>query len=130
MQLEGIESMHEIGVLYKMLEQVEKVAEANNVKRVKSIEIELGELSGMLPVFFEQYYKPATENKPIFKDSELIIKTIPGEGLCLECNTLYNIMKFEGQCPKCKSRNKKVLGGRDFVVKNILVETEDTPVEG
>lgn len=118
--------MHEIGVLYKMLEQVETVAKEHNVKKVKSIEIELGELSGMLPVFFEQYYEAATENKELFKDSELIIKSIPGEGLCLECQTLYNVMRFEGQCPKCKSRNKKVLGGKDFIVKNILVETDDT----
>lgn len=114
--------MHEIGVLYKMLSKVETVARQNHVKRIKSIEIELGELSGMLPVFFEQYYIPATANKELFKDSKLIIKEIPGEGLCLDCNTLYNIMKHEGECPKCKSRRKKILGGRDFVVKNIVVD--------
>ena len=119
--------MHEIGVLYKMLEQVESVAKENHVRRVKKIEIELGELCGMLPVFFEQYYKPATENKELFKGSELVIRNIPGEGLCTNCNTLYNVMRFEGQCPKCKSRNKKIISGRDFVVKNILVETEEEP---
>ena len=117
--------MHEIGVLYKMLEQVESVAKENHVRRVKKIEIELGELCGMLPVFFEQYYEPATENKELFKGSELVIRNIPGEGLCTDCNTLYNVMRFEGQCPKCKSRNKKIISGRDFVVKNILVETEE-----
>lgn len=118
--------MHEISVLYKMLEQVEAVAEQNHVTKIKSIEIELGELSGMLPVFFEQYYSVATENRMLFKDSRLIIKNVPGEGLCLECNTLYNVMRCEGMCPKCKSRNKKILGGRDFVVKNIFVETEES----
>ena len=118
--------MHEIGVLYKMLEQVEEVAKENHVKKVKSIEIELGELSGMLPIFFEQYYSIVTENKPLFHESALIINEIPGEGLCLDCHTLYNIMKNEGKCPKCKSRNKKVLGGRDFVVKNIMVEEQDS----
>lgn len=119
--------MHEIGVLYKMLEQVENVAKEHHVRRVKKIEIELGELCGMLPVFFEQYYEPATENKELFKGSELTIRNIPGEGLCTDCNTLYNVMRFEGQCPKCKSRNKKIISGRDFVVKNILVETDEEP---
>ena len=33
--------MHEIGVLYKMLDSVEAVAEDNNVKHIKSIEIEM-----------------------------------------------------------------------------------------
>lgn len=119
--------MHEIGVLYKMLDQVENVAKANNVVRVKKIEIEIGELCGMLPVFFQQYYGPATENRDLLKNSELVIKEIPGEGLCMDCNTLYNVMRFEGQCPKCRSRNKKIISGRDFVVKNILVETGDSP---
>ena len=117
--------MHEIGVLYKLLEQVQAVAEANRVKRVQAIELELGELSGMLPEFFEQYYEPATENKPLFQGSKLIIKTVPGEGLCTDCGALYNVMRFEGQCPKCKSRNKKIIGGRDLIVKNIVVETDE-----
>ena len=117
--------MHEISVLYKMLEQVEMIAKQNRVSKIKSIEIELGELSGMLPVFFEQYYSVAIENKELFKGSQLIIKKIPGEGLCLDCNTLYNVMRCEGMCPKCGSRNKKILGGRDFVVKHILVEAEE-----
>jgi len=116
--------MHEIGILYKMLEQVEAVAKANNVKRIKAIVVDLGELSGVLPVFFEQYYPAATESKELFKGAELIINKIPGQGLCLDCNTMYNIMRFEGACPKCKSRNKKVLGGKDFVIKSILIETD------
>ncbi len=118
--------MHEIGVLYKMIEQVENVAKQNNVEHIKSIEIELGELSGMLPVFFEQYYPVIAQNREMFKDSNLIIREVPGEGLCLDCKTMYNVMKWEGACPKCKSRNKKILSGRDFVVKNILVETDET----
>lgn len=122
--------MHEIGVLYKMLEQVEAVAKANDVSKIKAIVIDLGELSGMLPAFFEQYYPAATENKELFKGSELIINKIPGQGLCLDCNAMYNIMRLEGVCPKCKSRNKKVLGGRDFVIKNILVETNADSLEG
>lgn len=117
--------MHEIGVLYKILDSVSKIAEDNNVKKIKGIEIELGELSGMLPVFFEQYYPLATENKELFKGSSLKIRKVPGEGLCLECNTLYNIMRFEGRCPKCKSRNKKVLGGTNLTIKNILVEDNE-----
>jgi len=117
--------MHEISVLYKMLDQVEAVARENNVNHIKSIEIELGELSGMLPYFFEQYYGPATENKELFKGSELVIKSIPGEGLCSDCNSLYNVMRFEGRCPKCGSRNKKVISGRELLIKNIVAETKE-----
>lgn len=114
--------MHEISVLYKMLDSVEQVAKENHVKKIRSIEVELGELSGMLPVFFEQYYEPATEHREMFQGSELHIHQIPGEALCEDCHTLYNVMRFEGACPKCGSRRKKILGGRQFLVKNIIVE--------
>ncbi len=122
--------MHEISVLYKMLDQVEAVARDNNVKHIQSIEIEIGELSGMLPYFFEQYYEPATENKELFKGSELIIKSIPGEGLCSECKSLYNVMRFEGKCPKCGSRNKKIISGRDFMIKNIHADAVEPAASG
>lgn len=116
--------MHEISVLYKMLDQVEAVARDNNVRKIRAIEIEIGELSGMLPYFFEQYYGPATENKDLFSGSELKIKSIPGEGLCHDCGALYNVMRFEGKCPKCGSRDKKIISGRDFMIRNIMAETE------
>lgn len=119
--------MHEIGVLYKMIEQVEIVAEENHVKRIEAIEVELGDLSGMLPVFFEQYYPIVAGNRERLKGSRLIIKEIPGEGLCLDCGALFHVMRCEGMCPKCRSRNKRILGGRDFIVKNILAETEEEP---
>lgn len=105
-----------------MLDSVEQVAKANHVKKIRSVEVELGELSGMLPVFFEDYYEPATEHRQILKGSKLHIRMIPGEALCQDCQTLYNVMRFEGACPKCGSRNKKILGGQQFLIKNIIVE--------
>lgn len=104
-----------------MVEQAEAVAKANNADRIKAVEVEVGELSGILPVFLEKYYPVVIENRDFFKNSELVIRVIPGEGLCLECNTLYNVMKCEGKCPRCKSREKKILGGREFILKNIIV---------
>lgn len=119
--------MHEIGALYKMVLQAEKTAKANHVMRIKAMTVEVGELSGILPVFLEKYYSIVIENHPILQGSELNIKMIPGEGLCDECHALYNVAANEGACPKCGSRNKTILGGRDFVLKSILVE-ENTEV--
>ena len=45
--------MHEIGLLYKMAELAEKVAAENGLKKIISITVEVGELSGILPVLLE-----------------------------------------------------------------------------
>lgn len=115
--------MHEVGILTQIIKSVEKVAAENNINKIAAISLEIGELSGVLPVFMEKYYPIAIEGKPIFEGSELRIEVIPGEGLCNECNSIYNIMHNEGRCPRCKSLNKTVLGGQDFILKNVYVKS-------
>ena len=72
-----------------------------------------------MPLFFEKYFPVVTEGRPIFKDTELRIQIVRGQALCGECQSLYNVMKNEGRCPKCGSRETKILGGRQFLVKDI-----------
>lgn len=111
--------MHEIGVLTKAIDMVEEIAENHKVDHVGYVTLEIGELSGYLPIFFEKYFPVVTEDRPIFKDAELRIDIVKGEALCQECQSLYNVMKNEGKCPNCGSREKKILGGEQFIVKEI-----------
>lgn len=111
--------MHEIGVLTKAVDLIESVAKDNGLDRVAYITLEVGELTGYVPQFFTSYFPVVTENRPVFRDTELRIRTVRGQALCSECQSLYNVMKQEGKCPKCGSREKKILGGRQFLVKEI-----------
>ena len=115
--------MHEIGILYKMVDCAEAVAKEHHIKKIDSITVEVGELSGVLPIFLEKYYPIVIENHDLLKESKLLVQIIQGQALCDDCKTFYNVMKNEGKCPKCKSQSKSILGGKDFVVKdNICVE--------
>lgn len=112
--------MHEIGVLYEAIKVAERTAEANSLAGIKYLTLSVGELTGYLPIFFEKYFPIITEDRPLFKDAELKLEIVPGEALCTECQSIYNVMKCKGVCPKCGSRNKTILGGRDFLVKDIV----------
>ena len=111
--------MHEIGVLTKTVDLVERVAKDNGLDHVGYITLEIGELTGYVPLFFEKYFPVVTEGRPVFEGTELRIRAVRGQALCSECQTLYNVMKQEGRCPKCGSREKKILGGQQFLVKDI-----------
>ena len=111
--------MHEISVLHSAVTLAEETARENGIGRLAYISLEVGELSGCLPVFFEKYYPVVIENRPLFEDCELRILKARGEGLCLECNAMYNVMACKGKCPKCGSRSKKILGGSEVVLKEI-----------
>lgn len=113
--------MHEISVLQKAVDLAEQTALDNNISHITYLTLEVGELSGYVPVFFHKYYPIATENKPIFDGSELKIISVPGEALCRVCSAMYNVMRNEGKCPKCGSRSKKILGGQQFRVLEIGV---------
>ena len=113
--------MHEISVLQKAVDLAEQTAKDNSISRISYLTLEVGELSGYVPVFFHKYFPVATENKPVFEGAELNIISIPGEALCKECSAMYNVMRNEGKCPKCGSRSKKILGGQQFRVLEIGV---------
>ena len=112
--------MHEISVLKKAVDIAEKTAQENNIARIACLTLEVGELSGYIPVFFHKYYPVVTENRPVFEGSELRIISVAGEALCKECSAMYNVVRNEGKCPKCGSRSKTILGGTEFRIKEII----------
>lgn len=114
--------MHEVAVLSKAVNMGEQIAKENHISHIQYLRLEVGELTGYLPVFFERYYPIVTEDKPVYKDSELKIDIVKGECMCNECHSLYNVMKNKGRCPKCGSRSKTVLSGTEFKVKDIGVK--------
>ncbi len=111
--------MHEIGVLTKAVDLVETAAKDNGLDHISYITLEVGELTGYIPEFFEKYFSVVTEDRPVFADTELRIRTVRGQALCQDCQSLYNVMRNKGRCPKCGSREKKILGGQQFLVKEI-----------
>lgn len=111
--------MHEISVLKKAVDLAEQTALDNGIEKIAYVTLEVGELTGYLPVFFHKYFPVVIENRPILQDAELKIISVAGEALCEDCQAMYNVMKNEGRCPTCGSRRKKILGGQQFTLKEI-----------
>lgn len=112
--------MHEMGVLIKLVEQLEQLASSNHISSISTVSIEVGQLSGILPFYLKKYYAMLIKDHSLLQNSTLDIREIPAEGLCQECGFLYNIVKNKGLCPHCGSRKRKIISGRDFVLKNIV----------
>lgn len=101
-----------------MLKQTAKIADKyakdNGLTKVESIQIEVGQLSGALPYIFYEYFNYVAKDYPCLKDAKLEIIETVGEGLCNDCHALFNIVEYEGKCPRCGSQNKKILSGTDI----------------
>lgn len=111
--------MHEISALEEAVRTADKLAEEHGIDAIKVLTLEIGELTGYVPRFFEEYFPIVTEDKPRLHNCELKTRIVRGEALCRDCGALYNVLRSEGACPKCHSREKKILGGQEFVIKEI-----------
>lgn len=112
--------MHEMGVVINMVKTAEKIAKDNGATKVGKLVIQIGELSAVIPKYVEDCYPGAIENT-LLSESELEIEVIPGNGICKECNNVYNLIENDLKCPKCGSNLWEVLSGRDVMIKEIAV---------
>ena len=113
--------MHELNVLMEVVDQVETLAAESKIEKVKTIVLQIGELSSVVPMFMEQYYPLMVENKKCLQDSELVIERVPGKARCENCGEVYDVVENNGHCPVCNAFEKEVLQGREFIIKEIWV---------
>lgn len=76
--------MHELGVLCEAVNMVNRIAEQNQIKRVKHMTLEVGEDSGYVPAFFEKLFPVAIDSLPLMKDAQLRICMAKGRGLLVK----------------------------------------------
>lgn len=112
--------MHEIGVVRQMLSTVEVFAEENELDNIVSIVLEIGDLSMIIPKYVEEIYSVIVKGSR-FENTELVIETVEGQGVCRNCKRAFPIVKNEGYCPRCGKRDADIVSGRDFVIKEVVV---------
>ena len=76
--------MHELGVLTQALGRVQRLAEENSIKSIKHVALEVGQLSGFVPAYFQKLYPAARSLFPALEKSELRLFSVPGRGLVIK----------------------------------------------
>ena len=107
--------------MYKTVDIIEKAAKQNKAEAVKGITLSVGELTGYLPEFFVRYFDIVTEGRELFTDAKLNIEIESGEGVCYDCETMFNVMKNKGKCPACGCPNKHIVSGQQFLIKDVEI---------
>jgi hydrogenase nickel incorporation protein HypA/HybF len=103
---------------------VEKYAEANDVGRIETLVLEIGELSSVIPSYVEAVY-PAAVGGTILEGAELRIEICPAEAKCKDCGEVFSVREHKAVCPSCGGKDLKLLGGREFFIKEIVTRSTD-----
>lgn len=109
--------MHELGVVLEIFDLVEEIMQEQNLKKVSSVTVEIGELSGILPDYFSECWKVARLGGT-FDETELKLVNIPATARCA-CGAEYEMTKNNRICPECHKTDYEIIKGREFMVLSI-----------
>ncbi|MCI5669860.1 MAG: hydrogenase maturation nickel metallochaperone HypA [Bacilli bacterium] len=114
--------MHELGLVFYVIDNVEKLAKENHVKSVKKVTLEVGEVSTVVPSYFRDCFTWAIKKSEYMKNCELNLVIIQGISYCRDCKETYPTVKYGKECPHCHSDNTYLVTGSDVMIKNVEVE--------
>lgn len=113
--------MHELGVVFHIINNVENIAKQNNVKKVAQVTLDIGEVSTIVKDQFEDCWKWAIKRSSVLDKCQLVIETIPAITYCENCQKTYPTVQHGKICPYCESPRTYLLQGNEVAIKNIGV---------
>lgn len=112
--------MHELGVVFHVIKTVEEVAKENDITEIKSVTLEIGEVSTVIEDYLRKCWKWSVEKKSeMLKETELIVEILPAVTFCEDCKETYSTVEHGKTCPHCGSPNTYLIAGKEFNIKEI-----------
>jgi hydrogenase nickel incorporation protein HypA/HybF len=111
--------MHEAGIAYQIIRQVESVCQANDLTSVVRITLELGEVAGVVESYLTDFWCWVSQKHELFQNSELRFMQIAAITTCHSCGKNYPTVPQGKQCPYCQSYDTVLLQGNEFIIRDI-----------
>lgn len=113
--------MHELSLAESVREIIEQAALEQGFARVKTVRLEIGQLSCVEPEAMRFCFDAAMKSS-IAEDARLEIIETPGQGRCAQCGGEARISALHDACPHCGSHAMQVVAGDAMRVKELEVE--------
>jgi hydrogenase nickel incorporation protein HypA/HybF len=114
--------MHELSVTESLLEIAQRHAAQAGARRVTDLYLVIGRLSSIVDDSVQFYWDTVSQGT-VCEGARLHFERLPAKLLCLNCSEIYFLTQDLAPCPKCSSDQVKILGGTEFHLESIGVET-------
>ena len=114
--------MHELSICQALIGQVEKVARENDARRVVSIAIAVGPLSGVEAGLLEHAY-PIAAAGTLAENATLTIETVPVRVRCRSCGAEGGAQANRLVCGSCDDWKVDVIAGEEMLLTRVEIET-------
>ncbi len=113
--------MHEYSLALSVLDIAETYSKKANSNKIIEVEIEVGEVSGVVPEALE-FALENLKNDSIITNAKIRIHIQKAQAKCLSCNKTFQTSQLYTDCPACHSYEIEFLSGKELRVKSILFD--------
>lgn len=113
--------MHEMSLTEGIIKILEDQAVAQNYASVKTVWLEIGQLSTVDPEALRFCFE-AIQNGTIADGAVLEIVSLPGQAFCMDCGKTVQVAQRYDSCPDCGGDHLQVTGGDEMKIKELEVE--------
>lgn len=113
--------MHEMSIALGIVELAEREATKAGAKRISRIEVEVGELAGVLAEALQFCFTAACCDT-MAAGAELVVVAVPGRGECASCGRSAAMTEAVAVCDLCGGIMRPS-GGRDL--RLLAIEVDD-----
>ncbi len=103
-----------------VLQLIEDAAHQQEFKKVTTVWLEIGQLSGV-EIEAMSFCFDAVTRDSIAAGARLEIIALPGSGWCMACSETVPMTELFGECPQCGGYQLQVTGGTEMRVKELEV---------
>ncbi|MBR6380083.1 MAG: hydrogenase maturation nickel metallochaperone HypA [Lachnospiraceae bacterium] len=111
--------MHELGVVFHIIDDVTEVGRENDLASVESVTLQLGTVSAVIPELLTNCWDWAVKKTDLLKTAQLVIEPIEAVTFCEDCKKTYDTIAHGKICPHCGSAHTYLLQGNEFLIKEI-----------
>ena len=115
--------MHELSIAENILEIVEESACENKADKVVLLEIEIGEMSGVISEALKLALEVSVKGT-LLEKSEIGIFELAGKARCRSCNEVYEVHDLYSVCPFCQSYDPDIIEGKEMKIRTIKFESD------
>jgi hydrogenase nickel incorporation protein HypA/HybF len=113
--------MHEMTIAMNIIDLVTSRATTENARQINRIELEVGELSGVMIDSLRFCFDLASRNT-LAEGAELTIDAVPGHGTCHSCGRDFPINTITVLCPHCGNFGVEITRGKELKIRSINID--------
>lgn len=111
--------MHELGIIVQISKTLDQVAKENELEKIGSVTLEIGEVSGIISDYFADCWKFYCKKTPLLDGALLKVETIQAVTFCESCKKTYPTVQYGKICPYCHSEKTFLVEGNECNIKEI-----------